>query len=62
MIAVVDYEGGNLRSVQKALEHVGARVVVTRDMGDPKDFTSPFRLKLQGANFHSDLQVYIRYI
>ena len=31
MIAVIDYGMGNLRSVQKALEHVGARAVVTRD-------------------------------
>ncbi len=31
MIAVVDYEMGNLRSVEKALERVGARVSVTSD-------------------------------
>ncbi len=30
-IAVVDYGMGNRRSVEKALEHVGARVLVTRD-------------------------------
>ena len=30
-IAVIDYEMGNLRSVQKALEFVGASAVVTRD-------------------------------
>ncbi len=30
-IAVIDYEMGNLRSVQKALETVGASAVVTRD-------------------------------
>jgi imidazole glycerol-phosphate synthase subunit HisH len=30
-IAVIDYEMGNLRSVQKALESVGASAVVTRD-------------------------------
>lgn len=30
-IAVIDYEMGNLRSVQKALEHVGADAVITRD-------------------------------
>ncbi len=29
MIAVVDYGMGNLRSVSKALEHIGAEVVVT---------------------------------
>lgn len=31
MIAVIDYGMGNLRSVQKALEHVGAEVEITRD-------------------------------
>jgi len=31
MVAVVDYGMGNRRSVQKALEHVGAHVEVTRD-------------------------------
>jgi len=30
-IAIIDYEMGNLRSVQKALERVGATAVVTRD-------------------------------
>jgi glutamine amidotransferase len=33
MIAVVDYDMGNLRSVQKGLERVGCRAVVTRDRG-----------------------------
>ncbi len=31
MIAIVDYGMGNRRSVEKALEHVGARVAMTRD-------------------------------
>jgi imidazole glycerol-phosphate synthase subunit HisH len=31
MIALIDYGIGNLRSVQKALEHVGAEVVVTEE-------------------------------
>jgi len=33
-IAVVDYGMGNLRSVEKALEHVGAEAEVTRGHGD----------------------------
>jgi glutamine amidotransferase len=32
-IAILDYGMGNLRSVEKALEHVGARPEVTRDHG-----------------------------
>jgi len=31
VIAVIDYGMGNLRSVQKALEYVGAQVIVTND-------------------------------
>jgi imidazole glycerol-phosphate synthase subunit HisH len=31
LLAVVDYGMGNRRSVQKALEHVGARAVISRD-------------------------------
>ena len=30
-IAVLDYGMGNRRSVEKALEHVGARALVTRE-------------------------------
>jgi glutamine amidotransferase len=33
LIAVLDYEIGNLRSAQKALEHVGADARLTRDPG-----------------------------
>jgi glutamine amidotransferase len=33
-VAIVDYGMGNRRSVQKALEHVGASVAVTRDPGE----------------------------
>lgn len=32
-LAVIDYDSGNLRSVQKALESVGAPAVLTRDPG-----------------------------
>ncbi len=31
LIAVIDYGMGNRRSVEKALEHVGARALITRD-------------------------------
>lgn len=33
MIAIIDYGMGNLRSVQKALEHEGFKAVVTREVG-----------------------------
>lgn len=31
MIAVIDYDAGNIRSVEKALEYLGQKVCVTRD-------------------------------
>ena len=34
MVAVIDYDAGNIKSVQKALEFLGAQVTVTRDKGE----------------------------
>ena len=34
MIAIVDYGMGNRRSVEKAVEHVGGRAVITRDAAE----------------------------
>ncbi len=34
MIAIIDYGMGNLRSVQKGLEHVGFNAIVTRDVSE----------------------------
>lgn len=36
-IAILDYGVGNLRSVEKALEHVGARATITRDAAEVRD-------------------------
>jgi len=33
MIAIVDYGAGNLASVKKAFDHLGAQAVITRDAG-----------------------------
>ncbi len=51
MIAVVDYGRGNLRSVQKALEQVGARVVVTRV---PETIAGADKLVLPGVGAFAD--------
>jgi glutamine amidotransferase len=37
VIAIVDYGMGNLRSVQKGLEHVGFNAVVTRNISEIQD-------------------------
>lgn len=46
LITMIDYGGSNLRSVQKAFEAVGARVVVT---GDPAQVRQAARLVLPGV-------------
>ena len=37
MIAILDYGMGNLRSVEKAFEHVGAQAQITRDHGQIRE-------------------------
>jgi len=37
VIAILDYGMGNLRSVEKAFEHVGASAVITRDRGSVRE-------------------------
>ena len=39
MVAIIDYDAGNLRSVEKALEALGAETVVTRD---PEVIAGPY--------------------
>lgn len=31
MIAIIDYDAGNLRSVEKAMQHIGEDVIISRD-------------------------------
>ncbi len=51
MIAVIDYGMGNLRSVGKALEHVGADVVIT---GEPSKLKDSRALVLPGVGAFRD--------
>ncbi|HOD12218.1 MAG TPA: imidazole glycerol phosphate synthase subunit HisH [Candidatus Omnitrophota bacterium] len=46
MIAIIDYGSGNLRSVHKALEHVGARAQVT---DQPEDILKADKIILPGV-------------
>jgi imidazole glycerol-phosphate synthase subunit HisH len=50
-VTIVDYQMGNLRSVQKALEHVGATTEVTND---PSAIASAQRLILPGVGAFGD--------
>ncbi|MEK7440582.1 MAG: imidazole glycerol phosphate synthase subunit HisH [Chloroflexota bacterium] len=50
-ISLIDYGIGNLRSVQKALEHVGAQVTLT---DDPKIILSAEKVVLPGVGAFGD--------
>ncbi|MCK5113540.1 MAG: imidazole glycerol phosphate synthase subunit HisH [Phycisphaerae bacterium] len=51
MIAVVDYGMGNLRSVQKALEHVGADAQI---VSSPSEITAAEKIVLPGVGAFAD--------
>lgn len=51
MVAVIDYDAGNIKSVQKAIEHLGEKVIVTRD---PKEILSADRVILPGVGSFGD--------
>lgn len=57
MITIVDYGMGNLRSVEKALERVGARVRVSRD---PKEIEPSEGLVLPGVGAFEDCMANLR--
>src|SRR5688572_13433161 len=50
-LAIIDYGSGNLRSVSKAFESVGAKVLVT---SDPKDVAKADRVVLPGVGAYGD--------
>ncbi len=51
MIAVIDYDAGNMASVVKALEYIGEKPVVTRD---PKVILSADKCILPGVGAYAD--------
>lgn len=50
-VTIVDYQMGNLRSVQKALEHVGAQATISND---PDEIAAADRLILPGVGAFGD--------
>lgn len=56
-IAIVDYQMGNLRSVQKALEHVGAEAVVT---SCPDEIGAASKVILPGVGAFGDAMVELK--
>lgn len=51
MIAIIDYDMGNLRSVQKGFERVGHNCIITRD---PKDISNASHVVLPGVGAFKD--------
>ncbi len=51
MIAIIDYQMGNLRSVQKGFEKVGHEAIIT---ADPQDLTRAAKIVLPGVGAFGD--------
>lgn len=51
MIGIIDYDAGNLKSVEKALEYIGEEVLVTRDR---KELLTVDRVILPGVGSFGD--------
>ena len=51
MTAIVDYDAGNLKSVEKALTYLGEEAVITRDCGE---ILSAYRVILPGVGAFGD--------
>ena len=51
MIAIIDYDAGNLKSVEKAFISLGEKPVITRD---PKEILQADRLILPGVGAFGD--------
>lgn len=51
MIAIIDYDAGNLKSVEKALLHLGEECVVTRE---PKEILNADKVILPGVGAFAD--------
>ncbi len=57
MITVVDYQMGNLRSVQKAIEHIGGNAVISSDAAE---IAAAEKLVLPGVGAFGDAMAEIR--
>ena len=51
MIAIIDYDAGNMKSVEKALDFLGAEYIVTKD---PAELAAADKLILPGVGAFGD--------
>ena len=57
MVAIIDYDAGNIKSVEKAMAHLGADAIVTRD---PDKILSADKVILPGVGAFGDAMDKIR--
>lgn len=57
MISIIDYDAGNIKSVEKALQHLGQEVVIT---SDPEVILSSEKVILPGVGAFGDAMEKIR--
>ena len=57
MISIIDYDAGNIRSVEKAIKHLGEEVVIT---GDPQCILASDKVILPGVGAFGDAMDRIR--
>lgn len=57
MIAIIDYDAGNIKSVEKALHYIGQECVVTRDF---KEIRNADRVILPGVGSFGDAMAHLK--
>ena len=57
MIAIIDYDAGNIKSVEKALQRLGQKVMITRD---PEEILNADKVILPGVGAFGDAMVNLR--
>ena len=57
MVAIIDYDAGNIKSVEKAFEYLGSNALVTRD---PKEIMNADHVVLPGVGAFGDAMGRIR--
>ena len=57
MISIIDYDAGNIKSVEKALQHLGQEVVIT---ADPQQILSSDKVILPGVGAFGDAMEKLR--
>lgn len=57
MIGIIDYDAGNIKSVEKALDHLGEHSVVTRD---PEELLAADKVILPGVGSFGDAMANLR--